>query len=429
MMRTKQSTRSWIAAALLVSSTAWSGLNQFDLAAQEPPGDTPAVSLPDAAVSTDDLADLLKPLTKDELIEQVKGWQGRLKAQAEVVSQLAIAARAGGDGAPTAEAQQAARDERLRIADRMNVAIEALRVKGGEVEEFETYVSTVSSGLEIDAKDPNAVVTAVKAWALSDEGGIRWAKNIGLFVVTLIIFRVLAKIAGGIVRKALSVTKGNTSALLQDFLVNSVRKVVFFVGVIVALSMLEVNIGPFLAAMGAAGFIIGFALQDTLGNFAAGIMVLLYRPYDVGDVISAAGVTGKVDAMSLVSTTLKTPDNQTVVVPNGSIWGGIITNVTGNPTRRVDLVFGIGYDDDIGKAQAVLEEILANHPLILKDPAPVVQLHELADSSVNFVCRPWAKTGDYWAVYWDLTKAVKERFDKEKISIPYPQTDVHLHQS
>jgi small conductance mechanosensitive channel len=197
---------------------------------------------------------------------------------------------------------------------------------------------------------------------------------------------------------------------------------------VIALSMLEVNIGPFLAAIGAAGFIIGFALQGTLSNFAAGVMILLYRPYDVGDYVDIAGTAGTVDAMSLVSTTLKTPDNQIVVVPNGQIWGNVITNVTGSPQRRVDFTFGIGYDDDVDKAASVLEDILTSHKLVLKDPAPTIKVHELADSSVNLIARPWVKTSDYWTVYWDVTREVKKRFDAEGISIPYPQQDVYMHQ-
>jgi len=189
-----------------------------------------------------------------------------------------------------------------------------------------------------------------------------------------------------------------------------------------------VDVAPLLAGVGVVGFVLGFALQDTLANFAAGFMILLNRPYDVGNVVTAAGVTGSVESMSLVSTTLKTPDNQRIIVPNGSIWGGVIQNVTSQETRRVDLIFGCGYEDDISKAQAVLEDIVSSHELVLKDPAPVIRLHELADSSVNFIVRPWTKTSDYWAVYWDLTRTVKERFDSEGLSIPYPQQDVHMHQ-
>ncbi|MGD9314872.1 MAG: mechanosensitive ion channel, partial [Desulfobacterales bacterium] len=190
----------------------------------------------------------------------------------------------------------------------------------------------------------------------------------------------------------------------------------------------EINIGPLLAAIGAAGFIIGFALQGTLSNFAAGIMILIYRPFDVDDLVDIGGTLGKVDAMTIVSTTLKTVDNQIVVLPNNMIWGDKIINITGSDIRRVDMVFGIGYGDDIAKAQKILEEILRNHEATLKDPEPMVKVHELGDSSVNFVVRPWVKTDDYWDVYWDVTRKVKERFDAEGVSIPFPQRDVHMHQ-
>jgi small conductance mechanosensitive channel len=199
------------------------------------------------------------------------------------------------------------------------------------------------------------------------------------------------------------------------------------IGFVVALSALEVNIAPLLAAIGAAGFVIGLALQGTLSNFASGLLILFYRPFDVGDVIDAGGVSGIVDSVSLVSTHIRTFDNKMMIVPNNDIWGGTITNATASETRRVDMVFGIGYDDDVDIAKGILERIVNEHPLVLDDPAPVIQLNELGDSSVNFICRPWAKNSDYWKVYWDITRSVKQEFDRTGISIPFPQRDVHLH--
>jgi len=195
----------------------------------------------------------------------------------------------------------------------------------------------------------------------------------------------------------------------------------------VALSQLGIALGPLLAGLGIAGFIIGFALQEVLGNFAAGVMILVYRPYDVGDLIEAAGVSGKVDEMSMVSTTIMTIDNQTLVVPNGKIWGDVIKNVTAQRIRRVDMVFGVSYGDDIPKTEKVLADILREHPKVLADPEPVVRLHKLNDSSIDFVVRPWVLTDDYWEVYWDITREVKMRFDREGISIPFPQRDVHFY--
>ena len=155
---------------------------------------------------------------------------------------------------------------------------------------------------------------------------------------------------------------------------------------------------------------------------------MINRPFDVGDVVSAGGVTGTIDQMNLVSTRFKTFDNQAIYVPNNEIWNNVITNITANETRRVDLEFGVGYNDDFEQAERIIQEIVTAHELVLKDPEPTVITHALGDSSVNIVCRPWAKTSDWWAVKTDVTRAVKKRFDEAGISIPYPQTDVHLHQ-
>ena len=249
-----------------------------------------------------------------------------------------------------------------------------------------------------------------------------------IFVAILVIFKMLAGVVRSLVRRAVSSSKLDISELLQDFFVSVASKLTMVIGFLVALSQFGVEIGPLVASLGVAGFIVGFALQDSLGNLAAGLMILLYRPFDVGDFIDAAGMTGKVEAMSIASTTLLTVDNQLLIIPNSKIWGDVIRNVTAKDTRRVDLVFGIGYEDSIPKAEAILREIVQNHELVLKDPEPVIKLHNLGDSSVDFVVRPWAKSADYWDVYWDVTREVKERFDSEGISIPYPQTDVHLHQ-
>ena len=322
------------------------------------------------------------------------------------------------------------REEQTALIDRFNVVLSALKDKGGEIEEYEKYVAAVS-GLSVDLqaiKDVGAFRIIIWGWLKSSEGGLRWLKNIVFFLLTLLAFYCLAYFLGKITLKTVSASK-RFSDLLKHFFVSAVRKTVMLIGIIVALSMLEISIAPFIAGLGVAGFVLGFALQGTLSNFASGLMILIYRPYDVGQIINAAGVKGVVDSMNLVSTTIKTFDNQIVVVPNGEIWGGVITNVTGSDTRRVDMVFGISYTDDTSKAAKILEDIVSKHELVLKEPEPIIRLHELADSSVNFVCRPWVKTGDYWTVYWDVTRTVKERFDKEGVSIPFPQQDVHIYKT
>lgn len=248
-----------------------------------------------------------------------------------------------------------------------------------------------------------------------------------IFLGTLFVFWVLARLARRMVRRALTSDRIKGSRLLEQTLVSITGKVVLLIGLIVALSFVGLRLGPVLAGLGIAGFVLGFALQDSLANFAAGTMILLYAPFDVGDAVEVAGATGVVDSMSLVSTTIRTFDNQRVIVPNNKIWGDVIKNITAEATRRVDMVFGIGYDDDIPAAERHLARIVEDHPKILEDPAPVIKLTELADSSVNFIVRPWCATADYWDVRWDITREVKLVFDEEGISIPFPQRDVHLH--
>ncbi len=387
-----------------------------------------AQSLTDESATVEQLETRLKAADKEAVAAALTTWVDRVRAkETELVSLVEKRSSVEGDEKSRLEERiDALRAERDALAEKAGVIVQAAKAQGIEgAEEQEAFLSGLSTHL--DLKDPNALLTFALNWLKSPQGGIKWGLNILAFFAIIIGFKILSRIAGSVVAKTMKASRMQVSDLLRDFFINTVRKTVYFIGIMMALGQIGIDIGPLLAGIGVMGFVVGFALQGTLSNFASGIMILLYRPYDIGDVVSAAGATGKVTAMSLVSTTLTTPDNQIVVIPNSSIWGGVITNITGNDTRRVDLVFGIGYDDDIGLALRVLEDIVTGHPKVLKEPAPVVQLHELADSSVNFVVRPWTKTSDYWAVYWDITKAVKERFDKEGLSIPYPQQDIHLH--
>ena len=181
-----------------------------------------------------------------------------------------------------------------------------------------------------------------------------------------------------------------------------------------------------IAGLGIAGFVAGFALQDTLSNFASGLMILLYRPFDVGDVIEAGGATGSVLSLTLVYTSVLTADNQMLIIPNNKIWGGVIRNVTHQANRRIDLEFRVSYADDIDRAESLLSSILRDSPRVLAEPAPMVRLHELGDSCAKFVVRPWVKTSEYWDAYWEITREVKRRFDAEGFSIPFPQQDLHI---
>lgn len=248
-----------------------------------------------------------------------------------------------------------------------------------------------------------------------------------LFIIVLVIFRVLSRLARRATVAACERSGADLSILLRNILASVSSGAVMVVGVLMALSQIGISLGPMLAGLGVAGFVLGFALQDTLSNFAAGGMILIYRPYDVDDFVEVTGASGLVKKMSLVSTTITTFDNQTLVVPNSKIWGNVIKNVTAEKVRRVDLEFGIGYGDDIEHAERVLADVVGGHQMVLKSPEAKIKLHSLGDSSVNFIVRPWAKTENYWNVYWDLTREIKMRFDKEGISIPFPQRDVHVY--
>jgi len=248
-----------------------------------------------------------------------------------------------------------------------------------------------------------------------------------VFVAVLFVFRLLSRLTQRLVRAASDRSRLAMSNLLKNMLVTMSGGTVMIVGILIALSSIGISLTPMLAGLGVAGFIVGFALQDSLSNFAAGAMILIYRPFDVNDFIEVTDVSGLVRKMNLVSTTVVTFDNQTLVVPNRKIWGDVIKNVTSQTQRRVDLEFGIGYGDDIELAEKIFREIVESHEKVLKDPAPNIRLHSLGDSSVNFIVRPWAKTEDYWTVYWDITREVKLRLDREGISIPFPQRDVHLY--
>ncbi len=383
----------------------------------------------DATLPTDVLNLRLEPLRKGQLAAEADAWVGLLEdkiTEINVLREEIQRTEAEEQKDKLVENLANLQEERATLVERVKLVLAAWTAKGGDATEFDTYVEKVG-GMKIDLADTSAAWDLITKWIVSEQGGIKIGKNILFFLVILLLARFVANIVGRLVGRGLA-KFNQTPELLRKFLTNLARNLIFFIGLVVALSKLGVNIGPFLAAIGAAGLVIGLALQDVISNFASGMMILLYRPYDIGNVITAGGVTGKVEAMNLVSTSIKTPDNQVLVVPNNQIWGNVITNVTGSPTRRVDMVFGIGYEDDIDKAQGILESILAADERVLKDPAPTVNLAELADSSVNFYVRPWVKTADYWDLKFDVTRKVKDRFDAEGISIPYPQQDVHVKQ-
>ncbi|MFW2389788.1 MAG: mechanosensitive ion channel family protein [Polyangiales bacterium] len=344
-----------------------------------------------------------------------------------------LAARPGVDEDAGAQSQLASlKKQRNVLAESQRANVDLLDEYGIETAELRQGIIAATGKLSQDILDRKVASGLIEAW-FADAAD--WLRSNGAavvfqilaFVLILVAFWFAARIGRRLMRRAMNRSSLNVSSLAREFFIKTSGRLILLFGFIVAIAQLGIEVGPLLAGLGIAGFIIGFALQDTLSNFASGMLILVYRPFDVGDVIEAAGVTGKVDKMNLVSTMVLTFDNQLLIVPNKEIWSGVIRNVTHQDERRVDMTFGIGYSDDIPKAEKILMDILSSHEQVLKDPEPVVRLHTLGDSSMNFIVRPWAKTAEYWDVYWHVTREVKRRFDEEGISIPFPQRDVHIY--
>ncbi|MBW1784648.1 MAG: mechanosensitive ion channel [Deltaproteobacteria bacterium] len=249
----------------------------------------------------------------------------------------------------------------------------------------------------------------------------------GMQVIGAIIILILGRIAAGIGRNLIKrlLTRSKTDAAVVSFVSNLTYFLILTFGVLAALAKFGIQTASFVAILGAAGFAVGFALQGSLGNFAAGVLILVLRPFKTGDYIEGAGVAGTVKDIELFNTVLATPDNIKILVPNGKLFGNVIKNMSAYDTRRIDLVVGIGYDSSIGKAVEILEDLIQKDARILSDPAPQIAVSELADSSVNLIVRPWTKRQDLWAVRWDLIRAIKEAFDEHGIEIPFPQRVIH----
>jgi small conductance mechanosensitive channel len=273
----------------------------------------------------------------------------------------------------------------------------------------------------------NSIVEFLKNNGIDSSTMVGFAKNI---IIALVIFYV-GRMAIGLVVRALHklMQKQDIDKTLETFVCNLVRMALLVVVVIAAIGALGVETTSFIAIFGAAGLAVGLALQGSLSNFASGVLIVLFRPYKVGDFIEGAGISGSVEQVQILTTVLKTGDNKQVIVPNSQIMNSVITNYSANDTRRVDMVLGVSYDDDLDKVRQTIQELVAADERILADPECKIAVSALADSSVNFVVRPWVKTSDYWGVLFDLTEAIKKRFDKEGISIPFPQQDVHLYKA
>ena len=254
--------------------------------------------------------------------------------------------------------------------------------------------------------------------------------QLGLKVVGAIAVLVIGRMAAGMIRSSVrkAMTKADVDATLIPFVASLVYYAVLAVVIIAVLSLFGIQTTSLVAVLGAAGLAVGLALQGTLSNFAAGVMLLMFRPFKVGDFVEIGGIAGSVVAVKIFSTVIKTGDNIMITVPNSQVWGGTIKNYNGFDTRRIDLVMGIDYGDDIQTAMDTIQKIVTGHDKVLAEPAPVIAVSNLGDSSVDLVVRPWVNVPDYWSVRFDLTRQLKEGLEVAGCSFPFPQRDVHMHE-
>ena len=264
-----------------------------------------------------------------------------------------------------------------------------------------------------------------EALTLLKTTGLEFGINLVTAILIFYVGRLMVRVLTRGMRKVMEAQQVDKT--LVSFASNLISMVLLTFVIIAAVSQLGIQTASFIAVLGAAGLAVGLALQGSLSNFAAGVLIVFFRPYKVGDFVEAAGVSGSVMEVQILTTVLKTGDNKRVIVPNAQIMGSIITNYSANDTRRIDMVIGVSYDDDLDKVRSTLEDIIAAEDRVLDEPACTIAVSALADSSVNFVVRPWVATPEYWNVLFDLTETIKKRFDKENITFPFPQQDVHLY--
>ncbi|WP_413615078.1 mechanosensitive ion channel family protein [Halomonas cupida] len=255
--------------------------------------------------------------------------------------------------------------------------------------------------------------------------GLQFAINLVAAAAIFIIGRWVAKAVHRMTIKGME--RAKLEPLLVKFLGNIIYTLLLLFVILAAISKIGIQTASLIAVIGAAGLAIGLALQGSLANFAAGVMVIIFRPYRIGDYVEAGGVSGTVEDVQIFTSELTTPDNRKIIVPNGQMMNGAITNYSAHATRRVDLAVGVGYDDDIDTVRRVLEAAVADDARVLDAPAPNIRINAMGDSAVVWIVRPWVKAADYWDVYWELTEDIKRRFDREGISIPFPQRDVHVY--
>lgn len=402
------------------------------LSAQETPQAVDiGAEIQDPLIDDQSLSILMVPLTAAELSEVATAWQGNVHAQLDEMAKLNLAILKADDAeADTLRTQLSnMATEQFALQGKYEDVLKAWKQKGGSTEDLASHTDYLL-GLRtssLKSIDPETLARTIGNWVISRDGGLGILLKIGGLLIAVWVLAFIARFVRRVTQRGLEKVP-NLSNLLKGFILTVVYWLSFAIGIMFVLATFGVDVGPLFALVGGLSFILAFALQDTLGNLASGLMIMVLKPFDTDDYIHTAGTSGVVVDMSIISTKIRTFDNQIIVIPNSKIWGDVITNVNASDTRRVDMVFGIAYSDSADHAIGILKKLLSANELVLSDPKAEVFVGELADSSVNIFCRSWVKTEDYWTVYWDMLARAKTAFEAEGISIPFPQRDVYVHQ-
>lgn len=412
-------------------AAVWFAVLSGPVMAQEdaPPVAASPARVTDPAIPPGELAHLLIPLTKPELAEVTDRWLANVRAATQDIADLQadIKRNPAEPGDPRFARLKKMVEFRAGLLARFSMAVDSFERKGGDparVADLRAYREAVLFE-ETAQAGTGALVGSLLTWLGRTDGGLALLKRIGIALLALGAIVLVARFARGFVHVWLG-RSSRLSRLLQNFIATMFFWLFIIVGLLIVLASIDIDITPLFALIGGASFILAFAFQDTLGNLASGLMILVNQPFDEGDYIDVGGVSGTVQKVSIVATTIATVDNKIIVVPNRNVWGNVIVNASASDIRRVDLVFGASYEDPIQDVLDTINRVVAAHPKVLIEPKAQVAANELAASAVRYICQPWVKAEDFLEVQWDLTRQVKEAFDARGLTMPYPQQDVRI---